>query len=191
MVSGNRMLNDKRLIWRLRRADVDALRQLYDKYKADLLKLAILLTGDVCQAEDVVQDVFLKLVQSFDRICIRGNVRNYLITCLVNRARSLRRGAGQRRETLLETPITHMCPGPRPDQWAVLNEQMQQVGEAMGQLPAEQREVLALRFEAGLEFRQIARLQQVSINTVQGRCRYGLEKLRSVLRSEVTHETRR
>ncbi|UCD50112.1 MAG: sigma-70 family RNA polymerase sigma factor [Phycisphaerales bacterium] len=185
------MLNDKRLIWRLRRADVDALRQLYDKYKGDLLRLAVILTGDVCQAEDVVQDVFLKLVDSYHRISIRGNVRNYLIACLVNRMRSLQRGAGHRHEIALETPVTQMCPGPRPDQWAVLNEQMQQLSAAMRQLPPEQREVIALRFEAGLGFRRIAHMQQVSINTAQGRCRYGMEKLRSVLHSEVTHEARR
>ena len=185
------MLDDRRLIWKLRRGRIEALRQLYDKYKGDLLKLAIILTGDVCRAEDVVQDVFLKLVQSYDRISIRGNVRNYLITCLVNRTRSLRRTIGGHFETQLESAATLPGPGYRPDQWAVLNEQMQQLGEAMRQLPAEQREVIALRFEAGLGFRQIAHMQQVSINTAQGRCRYGMEKLRAVLNSEVTHDTRR
>jgi RNA polymerase sigma-70 factor (ECF subfamily) len=62
---------------------------------------------------------------------------------------------------------------------------MHQLGEAMRQLPPEQREVIALRFEAGLGFRQIAHMQDVSINTVQGRCRYGMEKLRSALNGEV------
>jgi RNA polymerase sigma factor (sigma-70 family) len=179
------MLDDKLLIWKLRRGRIDALRQLYDKHKGDLLKLAVILTGDVCLAEDVVQDVFLKLTQSYDRISIRGNVRNYLITCLVNRTRTLRRGAGQRHETTLDATIVQTCPSPRPDQWAVLNEQMHQLGEAMRQLPSEQREVIALRFEAGLGFRQIAHMQDVSINTVQGRCRYGMEKLRSALNGEV------
>ena len=185
------MLNDKLLIWRLRRADVDALRQLYDKYKRDLLKLAVILTGDVGQAEDVVQDVFLKLAQSYRRIRIHGNVRNYLIVCLVNRTRSLRRAGGGRPETSLESAALLSCPDHRPEQWAVLNEQVQQLAAAMEQLPPEQREVVTLRFEAGLGFRQIARMQNVSIHTVQGRYRYGMEKLRSVLNGEVTHEIRR
>jgi len=185
------MRNDRLLIWRLRRDDVDALRQLYDRYKGDLLKVAVILTGDVCRAEDVVQDVFLRLAQSYDRICIRGNVRNYLITCLVNRTRTLRREARHGQEAPLDPAIVQICPGPRPDQWAVLNEQMQQLGEAMRELPPEQREVITLRFEAGMGFRQIARIQSTSVNTVQGRCRYGMEKLRSVLNGEVAHETRR
>jgi hypothetical protein len=53
------------------------------------------------------------------------------------------------------------------------------VKEAMAELLLEQREVVTLRFEAGMGFRQIARIQNASVNTVQGRYRYGMEKLRS------------
>ena len=179
------MLDDKRLIWRLRRADVDALRRLYDKYKGDLLKLAVILTGDLSPAEDVVQDVFLKLARSYDRISIHGNLRNYLITCVVNQTRSLRRDVARRQQTSLDPHVVSPCPAPRPEQWAVLNEQTRQLADAMRQLPAEQREVVILRFQAGLGFRQIARIQNAPINTVQGRYRYGIEKLRSLLNGEL------
>jgi RNA polymerase sigma-70 factor, ECF subfamily len=180
------MLDDKRLIWKLRRANTDALRRLYDKYKGDLLKLAIILTGDVGQAEDAVQDVFLKLARSYDRISIHGNLRNYLITCVVNQTRTLRRDVARRQQTSLDPQAMSSCPAPRPDQWAVLNEQTRQLAEAMKQLPPEQREVVTLRFEAGLGFRRIARIQNAPINTVQGRYRYGMEKLRALFNGEVT-----
>ena len=55
----------------------------------------------------------------------------------------------------------------------------------MAELPEEQREVVTLRFEADLGFREIARIQNAPINTVQGRYRYGMEKLRALLNSEV------
>ena len=179
------MWQDKRLIWRLRRGRVDALRQIYDEHKLDLLRLAIFLTGDVCRSEDVVQDVFVKLAESYDRISDRGNLRNFLITCLMNRIRTLRRDrqrhkALQRDEAAIES--AQVSP---PDQWAVANEQMQRLSEAMASLPVEQREVVTLRFEGGMGFRQIARIQNASVNTVQGRYRYGMEKLRSLLNSEV------
>jgi RNA polymerase sigma-70 factor (ECF subfamily) len=180
------MLDDKRLIWRLRRADVDALRRLYDKYKGDLLKLAVILTGDLGHAEDVVQDVFLKLARSYDRIGIHGNLRNYLITCVVNQTRTLRRDVARRQQTSLDPEALSPCPAPRPEQWAVLNEQTRQLAEAMNQLPPEQREVVTLRFQAGLGFRRIARIQKAPINTVQGRYRYGMEKLRALFNGEVT-----
>jgi RNA polymerase sigma factor (sigma-70 family) len=66
----------------------------------------------------------------------------------------------------------------------VLSEQLQRLSDAMAQLPYEQREAVALHAGAGMTFPQIARLQCVSVNTVQGRCRYGLQKLRSLLNSE-------
>jgi len=52
-------------------------------------------------------------------------------------------------------------------------------------LPDEQREVVILRLTAGMKFQDIAKLQQVSTNTVQGRYRYGLSRLRTLLNGEV------
>ena len=179
------MLQDKLLIWRLQRGSVDALRQIYDKYKVYLLKLAITLTGDACHSEDVVQDVFLKLAESYDRISVHGNLKNFLITCLMNRIRTLRRDCRRHQAAQFDGSAIERPQACRPDQWAVVNEQMQRIGEAMVKLPVEQREVVTLRFEACLGFRQIASLQNASINTVQGRYRYGMDKLRSLLNGEV------
>jgi RNA polymerase sigma factor (sigma-70 family) len=179
------MLQDKRLIWRLRRGKVDALRLIYDKYKLDLLKLAILVTGDVHRSEDAVQDVFLKLAESFDKISDHGNLRNFLITCLMNRIRTLRRDSQRHQVAQLDRTATDTPRVGSPDQWAVVNEQMQRISQAMAELPVEQREVVTLRFEGGLGFPRIAQIQNASINTVQGRYRYGMEKLRALLDSEV------
>jgi len=180
------MLEDKLLILRFRRGDCDALRQIYDKYKGDLLKLAIFLTGDIYQSEDVVQDVFVKLAESHHRMGIRNNLRNYLITCIINRIRTLGRDHQRHKEKERDQPAIRMSQVHRPDQWAALNEQMHQLSDALAQLPFEQREVISLRFEVGLAFRQIAKIQNRSINTVEGRYRYGMEKLRSLMNSEVT-----
>jgi len=180
------MLEDKILILRFKRGDCDALRQIYDKYKGDLLKLAIFLTGDISHSEDIVQDVFVKLAQSYDRIGIRSNLKNYLITCIINRIRTLRRDHKRHAEKERDQLAIRISQVSRPDQWAVLNEQMQQLSHAMTQLSFEQREVISLRFEADLAFRQIAKIQNSSINTVEGRYRYGMEKLRSLMNGEVT-----
>lgn len=179
------MLEDKLLIWKYRRGNVDALRQIYDKYKGHLLKLGIALTADISLAEDVVQDVFVRFAETRDRIGVRGNLKNYLITCLINRIRTLRRDR-QRRESknpaLAEKANAALqC----PEQWAELNEEMQLLVSALAQLPIEQRETITLRFEAGMRFPQIARVQGVSVNTTHGRYRYGMEKLRSILNGEV------
>jgi RNA polymerase sigma factor (sigma-70 family) len=103
----------------------------------------------------------------------------------MNRIRTLRRDGQRHQAAQFDGPAPEKVFLRPPDQWAVVNEQMQRLSEAMAELSPEQREVVTLRFEGGLGFRQIARIQQASINTVQGRYRYGMEKLRSLLNSEV------
>ena len=68
----------------------------------------------------------------------------------------------------------------------MLSEQLELLSNAMAQLPEEQREVIALYMQGDMSFKAIARLQNASVNTIQGRYRYGLNKLRTLLNSEVT-----
>ena len=77
----------------------------------------------------------------------------------------------------------------RPEQWAILNEELRSLSQAMAQIPYEQREVVNLYMQGDLTFRQIAAIQNASINTVQGRYRYGITKLRSLLNGELENET--
>ena len=65
-----------------------------------------------------------------------------------------------------------------------MGEQLERLSGAMAQLPYEQREVITLRMQAGLTFRNIARWQKTSISTVQGRYRYGIDRLRSLIDGE-------
>jgi len=67
----------------------------------------------------------------------------------------------------------------------MLAEDMQRINDALAQIPYEQREVVTLHLKAGMKFREIARLQNGSVNTIQSRYRYGLEKLRLLLDDEV------
>ena len=72
-----------------------------------------------------------------------------------------------------------------PEFTAIFGEELRQLSWALGQLPYEQREVLLLHTYNGMKFKAIARQQSVSINTIQGRYRYALDKLRSKLDGEV------
>ena len=179
------MIEDRLLIWQLKRGRPDALRRIYEKYKNDLLKLAVSLAGDVNTAEDVVQDVFVSFAQSAGRIAVRGDLRKYLVACVANRIRNHRRDR-QRHEAIgLDGAERLVCGRRRPEQWAILNEELRSLSRAMAQIPYEQREVIGLYMEGDLTFRQIAALQNASINTVQGRYRYGMTRLRSLLNGEM------
>jgi len=75
------------------------------------------------------------------------------------------------------------CPSavPGPIQQLVRDEQTAAILEAIGQLPAEQREVFVLHAQADLSFRDIAAVQGAPLRTVHSRYRYALEKLRELL----------
>ena len=74
----------------------------------------------------------------------------------------------------------------RPDEWLVHDDEFQRVHEAMGKLPYEQREVVALRAQGDMKFREIAQLQGTSVKTALSRYRYGMEKLQLVLKPVVS-----
>ncbi len=180
------MIEDKLLIWRFKRGSTDALRRIYEKYKNDLLKLALVLVNDINTAEDVVQDVFVIFAQSKANISTTGNLKSFLSTCVANRIRNLKRDR-QRHESYSTDKLDSVSANLKsPRQWALISEQLEVLNNAMAQLPQQQREVIALYMQGEMTFKQIARLQGASINTIQGQYRYGLSKLRTLLNSEVT-----
>ncbi len=178
------MLEDKRLIWRLKRGQDSALVRVYAKYKNLLLKLACGLVRDTAAAEDLVQDVFVGLAESVDRLQVNGSLKGYLIQSLLNRTRNYHRAMEVRRDGNPGTESPVAPEETRPEQWVLHHERLQHLHRALDQLPLEQREVVTLHLRAELTFREIARLQNTSINTVQSRYRYGLEKLRALMSSE-------
>jgi RNA polymerase sigma factor (sigma-70 family) len=179
------MSEDKLLILGFKQGRQEALRRIYDKYKVGMLKVAVVLVGDVHAAEDIVHDVFVSFARSADRIGLTGSLKSYLATSVVNRVRNRLRDAGRRGESPLEEADLPASLQRGPQQWAILSEELAALSEALGQLPYEQREVICLHVETDLSFRQIAALQKTSVNTVKGRYRYGMEKLRSLLDAKV------
>ena len=81
------MLEDKLLIWRLKRGSRDALRELYGKYKDNLRTMAGSMLHDTQAGEDVLHDVFVAFAANARQLNIRTSLKNYLITCVVNRVR--------------------------------------------------------------------------------------------------------
>jgi len=179
------MMEDKLLIWKFKRGSRDALQRIYEKYVAYLVTLAAALINDVSTAEDIVHDVFVSFAQSAERLRLEGSLKAYLATCVVNRVRDKIRT--RRRQPARLDEANSICSNSNgPELSAVCGEQLQKLSCAMTKLPYEQREVVILHLQGGMMFKQIAKSQHVSINTVQSRYRYALDKLRSLLNSEMT-----
>jgi len=175
------MIEDKLLIWRFKCGSKDALRKIYEKYSGFLLFLATAFLNDVNAAEDVVHDFFVSFAQSGRNLKLDGNFKWYLATCVLNRARDRIRTKQLETVTLDEANSIY-CDVDEPLLVAVCNEQLQQLAAAMNQIPYEQREVILLHIKGQMKFKQIAKVQNVSIKTVQSRYSYGLDKLRSSMK---------
>ncbi|MFI4913189.1 MAG: RNA polymerase sigma factor [Sedimentisphaeraceae bacterium JB056] len=179
------MLEDKLLVLKLKRGDKDALRTVYEKYRDDLLRIAANLLRERIHAEDVVHDVFASFATVCRTFTLTGSLKGYLITCVANRARNINRRIYRQQVANIDDVEPAASNIKRPDEWIIYNEQFRQIADAMSQLPYEQREVIALHINGAMKFKDIAKLQDVSAKTVSSRYRYGIDKLRSILNSEV------
>jgi len=178
------MLEDQRLLWRLKRGDKEALRSIYEKYKDNMLTVATSLLRDAGSSEDVLHDVFVSFAMSVQKLKLRSSLRKYLITSIINRVRDRFRTKKHHIVELDEVgPVS--SDSESPERSAILSEESRLLAGALARLPLEQRETIVLHLKADMKFNQIAKMQGISISTVQGRYRYGLSKLRTILNGEM------
>jgi RNA polymerase sigma-70 factor (ECF subfamily) len=179
------MLEDKLLLWKFKHGSSESLERIYEKYETYLITVATALLNNTHAAEDVLHDFFISFVTSANRIKLNGNLKAYLATCIANLARN-RIKRKQLESTALEDRDSVESAVLRPDLLAIQKEETTILNRAIAHLPYEQREVVVLHLQGNLKFTQIAKLRSTSVNTIRSRYRYGLEKLRSLLNSQVT-----
>jgi len=178
------MLEDKLLVIKCRRGDKDAMCRLYDKYKDYLLTLAKGLLNQQADAEDIVHDVFVRFALSAGDFRLKGSFKAYLAVCVCNLARDKIRA--RTRQDGVPSSVNQVVTGTNnPEHLAAEAEELTRLRQALQQIPYEQREAVLLHVRGEMRLRQIAKLQGVSVSTVHGRYRYGLDKLRSLMNSEV------
>jgi RNA polymerase sigma-70 factor (ECF subfamily) len=150
----------------------DALARLYDRLGARLFAMARGVTGSDATAEDAVQQTFLNLHRSRSALARARDVEAYAFRCLRHAAMHLARPYRSVPLEHADEPLVEPAEPVEPD--APLE-------RALAALSSEQREVLALKTEAGLTFEQIGAALGVSPNTAASRYRYALEHLRTAL----------
>ncbi len=183
------LAEDRVLIWKSKRGDQRVFDRIYHKYLDTMLTVAVSLLGDTSEAEDVVQDVFVKLIETLDRFQLRGSLKAFLATCVANRARDQLRKRMRKDRAGARLPEGH-AQVTEPLERAMLSEDLLRAQLALSQLPYEQREVVTLKIHGGLSFRALAQQLELPLGTVQGRYRYGLDRLRKLLNGEVKNEIR-
>jgi len=175
------MLEEKRLIQELKRGNKEALRRIYMEYKDNLLTIAVSMLHDTYAAEDVLHDVFVSFAGGIGNIQLRGSLKSYLTASIVNRVRDQFRKKKHHMVGLDEAG-QFASDSDGPVRSAEFGEEAGRLTDALARLPLEQRETIVLHLNAGMKFKEIAQMQKIPLSTVQGRYRYGLEKLRTILK---------
>jgi RNA polymerase sigma-70 factor (ECF subfamily) len=179
---------DRAVLVRLADGELDALEDLYDRYKTMAYSIAYRVTNDATLAEDVVQDAFLGAWRNAARyVETRGSVKTWLLAIVHHRAID----AVRRRRPTTELPDLEL-PSPvsltEPDVWAEVAAGLdaEVVRRALAELSEVQREAIELAYFGGLTQQEIADRTETPLGTVKSRMRLGLLAMRRSLEAGST-----
>jgi len=184
---------DEVLLQAYRAGDVRAFERLVARYEKPIWNFLRRFVADAATAEDLLQEVFLRVVKSADEWRGAAKFSTWLYTIARNLTVDQSRRAVHRNAASLDGPahagsdstatLHDRLPSPdrRADDLASDRETKRRIDEAVATLPAEQREVFLMREVMEMPFAEIATAVGASEPTVKSRMRYALEKLRAAL----------
>jgi len=193
LIGMDKATSDEALMSRYRDGDASSFEILYERYKGPLYRYFLRQSGISALAEELFQDVWLKVIQSRKRYEVRAKFTTYLYHLAHNRLIDHYR----RQATGLPLSYDDDPDDPQIERVAIAeihqpeNElyrrrQVQQLLKLLDGLPEAQREAFLLREEAGLSLLEIAEITGVTAETAKSRLRYALVKLRQGLAKDVT-----
>jgi RNA polymerase sigma-70 factor, ECF subfamily len=178
---------DRTVLAQVAAGQLDALQDLYDKYRTMAYTIAYRITADGALAEDVVQEAFLGAWRNAARYAEgRGSVKTWLLAIVHHRAID----AVRRRRPTSELPEREDVPPEPltlPDIWPEVagNLDREAIAGALAALSDVQREAIELAYFGGLTQLEIAERTGAPLGTVKSRIRLGLLAMRSVLAGEM------
>ena len=168
--------SDSEAIQRVNAGDIEAFAVLVDRYHDRLTRYANHLLQNRADAEEVVQDTFVRAFRALPRYEEREQLSAWLLRILVNRCRTV--AAKRRVFEPLEAADYEFDPGEDvADRLAVRDE----LARAMAQLPDDQREALALRFGEDLSFDEMAALTGTGVSALKMRVKRAVDRLRMLM----------
>ncbi|MDQ3567804.1 MAG: sigma-70 family RNA polymerase sigma factor [Actinomycetota bacterium] len=174
------LMADEELISLAQAGSAEAFASLYDRHSRSAYSLAYRMMGEKQSAEDLVQEVFLRVWRnSASYRTERGSVRTWVLSIVHNRGVDQLRSTASRRRT--QDRVEASAPTSQPSEaftetWR--NNQRDQVRDALKTLPDEQLKILELAYFSGYTHVEIAGLLDLPLGTVKGRMRLGLRKVK-------------
>ena len=166
-----------RLLIQVGQGDREAFARLYGLTRGAVYALALSLLRDAHEAQDVAQDVYVKVWESAPTYRPQGSPMAWLLTVARNLARSRLRQSGRQIE--LDEEAWNAIPAAVPDV-----EERQFLRGALARLGTEEREIVLLHAVTGLKHREIAQLLELPLSTVLSKYHRGLKKLRAQMKGE-------
>jgi RNA polymerase sigma-70 factor (ECF subfamily) len=180
---------DAELLSAITRGDEVALAALYDRYNSILFGLLLRILHDGAEAEDVLQEVLLRVWQraaDFDET--RGRAFTWLVTIARSRAIDRLRSLGSRERVTEQAARESTVSGVSDASLdALAAEQREIISRALAEIPEEQRRTLLMAYFEGLSQSEIAARTGEPLGTVKTRTRAGLARLRTTLRAQFKH----
>ena len=168
------------LISRSQRGDTSAFDELVTRYRARILRLVYGIVNNEDDAGDIAQEAFLLSWLSIQRFERRASFYTWLYSVTINVTRNSLRRKGWRKDVELSDSIPDS--GVEPERNCQHSEIREWVNRALAELSPEQRAVVKLKELEGLQYREIARVLNLSIGTVMSRLFYARKRLQSLLR---------
>lgn len=176
------MSDDARLILRLQSGDLEALGQLYDRHRLPVFRTALAITHDQDAAEDILQEVFLRLHQYVHRVDTSLPLSPWLYRITVNLSYTYVTRRNKWRvplEDFVDQLIGPAKFSPEPE--AERHDDLRLMQKAIDTLPFSQRVVIVLYYLNDLSLQEIGDILGVPVGTVKSRLHYGRENLRRQL----------
>ncbi len=161
-----------------------ALGQLYDRHAGLVYGVGLNMLGNAQEAEDLTQDIFIKLVENQKYDPARGSLRTFLMMLTRSRAMDRLRSRQTARRSQRKLQISHAASAEDIDfatQSIIADEQSETVKAALAQLSDEQQQALRLAYYEGFTQSDIASRLDIPLGTIKARTRRGLLKLRQIL----------
>lgn len=152
------------------------LKALLHRMQGPLIRYALQITGDLERARDVVQDTFLRLC-SENRASFNGHLEPWLYTVCRNRALDVRRKEG-RMNPLTEATAEPTSSSPDPSVSMEQTETLSSALKILETLPASQQEVIRLKFQNELSYKEISQVTGLSVTNVGFLIHAGLKTIR-------------
>jgi RNA polymerase sigma factor (sigma-70 family) len=172
--------DESELVLGAQHGDARAFEELVCAHWEVLFRVAVLVSGDAAEAEDVVQEALVKSWRALGRFRVGAPVRPWLLTIVANEARNRRRSAGRRSQLALRVAREAVSgdAAPSPEARVLAAEDRARLLERVEALPEQFRLVIACRYLLGLSEAETAAVAGVPPGTVKSRTARALERLR-------------